>query len=164
MGDSRKYGLEKEQEEKEKRKEEQSKEYNMGDAHGLIDDEHYWRNRDPSPWGRRPKQADIDALEIREMIPSTRTNNKFKFDEDRFMGEALDYIASTYGQHYVGEDKEKTQVVDLWESLGSLDTTSRDTAIKYLSRYGKKGGYNKKDLMKAIHYTILLWYATEAKQ
>ena len=89
---------------------------------------------------------------------------QFKFDEDRFLDEVKEYIASTYGQHYVGEDKEKTQVVDLWESLGSLDTTSRDTAIKYLARYGKKGGHNKKDLMKAIHYTILLWYATEDHQ
>ena len=29
-------------------------------------------------------------------------------------------------------------------------------AIKYLIRYGKKEGYNKKDLMKAIHYIIVL--------
>jgi len=88
----------------------------------------------------------------------------FKYEEDRFLDEVREYIASTYDQHYVGSDKERTQVVDLWESLGSLDTTSRDTAIKYLSRYGKKGGHNKVDLMKAIHYTILLWYATEDKQ
>ena len=28
-------------------------------------------------------------------------------------------------------------------------------------RYGKKDGYNKKDLMKIIHYTILLWHFTQ---
>ena len=29
-------------------------------------------------------------------------------------------------------------------------------AIKYLARYGKKNGKNRKDLLKAIHYVILL--------
>jgi hypothetical protein len=29
-------------------------------------------------------------------------------------------------------------------------------AIKYLCRYGKKDGYNRKDLLKAIHYIVLL--------
>ena len=28
-------------------------------------------------------------------------------------------------------------------------------------RYGKKDGYNKKDLLKIIHYTILLWHFTQ---
>jgi hypothetical protein len=31
-------------------------------------------------------------------------------------------------------------------------------AIKYLARYGKKGGKNRKDLLKALHYAILLMY------
>jgi len=29
-------------------------------------------------------------------------------------------------------------------------------AIKYLCRYGKKDGKNRKDLLKAIHYIVLL--------
>ena len=29
-------------------------------------------------------------------------------------------------------------------------------AIKYLCRYGKKDGKNRKDLLKAIHYVVLL--------
>jgi hypothetical protein len=29
-------------------------------------------------------------------------------------------------------------------------------AIKYLARYGKKNGKNRKDLLKAIHYIVLL--------
>jgi hypothetical protein len=29
-------------------------------------------------------------------------------------------------------------------------------AIKYLCRYGKKAGKNRKDLLKAIHYIVLL--------
>lgn len=87
-----------------------------------------------------------------------------KYGEDVFLQETLDYIKSTYGQHYANSEKQGIQVFDLWDSLGSLGTTSRDTAIKYLARYGKKAGYNKKDLFKAIHYTIMLYYATQGNQ
>lgn len=86
---------------------------------------------------------------------------KYKYNEDAILKEVKEYIDATYGEHYVAKD---IQVIDVWESLGSLDTTARDTAIKYLSRYGKKGGRNKKDLLKAIHYIILMMYADTPKQ
>jgi hypothetical protein len=86
----------------------------------------------------------------------------FKYDEFAFLNDTLQYIVSTYGQHYAHDIQEKgMQVFDLWEGLGSLGSTARDTAIKYLVRYGRKGGHNKKDLMKAIHYIVLLAYATK---
>ena len=31
-------------------------------------------------------------------------------------------------------------------------------------RYGKKEGHNKKDLLKAIHYIVLLWHFTQEPQ
>jgi hypothetical protein len=30
--------------------------------------------------------------------------------------------------------------------------------MKYAQRYGKKDGYNRKDLMKIIHYAIIAMY------
>tara|TARA_R110002073_G_scaffold117171_1_gene255652 strand:- start:565 stop:837 length:273 start_codon:yes stop_codon:yes gene_type:complete len=84
---------------------------------------------------------------------------KYNYNEDVNIKLVKDYIDSTYGQHYVGN--KEIQTVDFWESLGSLDTTCRDTAIKYLARYGKKNGRNKKDLLKAIHYIILMMYAQD---
>ena len=30
--------------------------------------------------------------------------------------------------------------------------------MKYAQRYGKKNGYNRKDLMKIIHYAIIAMY------
>jgi len=81
---------------------------------------------------------------------------KYKYNEDTSIKQLQNYIDETYSQHYVSKD---IQVVDMWESLGTLETTSRDTAIKYLARYGKKGGKNKKDLLKAMHYIILMMYA-----
>ena len=92
-------------------------------------------------------------------------SEKFRFNEDKILGEALTYLESTYAGHYVGElagrEQNNIQTIDVWQTLGSVDTTCRDTAIKYLMRYGKKDGYNRKDLLKAIHYIVLLWYFTQ---
>lgn len=81
----------------------------------------------------------------------------YKYNEDINIAKFVDYINTTYGQHYVGDGE--IQTVDFWQSLGSLETTARDTAIKYLARYGKKDGRNPKDLLKALHYIILMMYA-----
>lgn len=92
-------------------------------------------------------------------------SEKFRFNEDKILNEALTYLESTYAGHYVGElagrEQNNIQTIDVWQTLGSVDTTCRDTAIKYLMRYGKKEGYNKKDLLKAVHYIVLLWYFTQ---
>ena len=89
----------------------------------------------------------------------------FRFQEDDSFREVLAYIAGTYDQHYAHEVAGKNiQVIDMWEAAGSLGTTSRDTAQKYLARFGKKDGYNKKDLFKAIHYILLMLYDTKQKE
>ena len=89
----------------------------------------------------------------------------FRFDEDAFLSEAFDYIQSTYGQHYAHEiNGRNVQVIDLWEGMGSLQTTSRDTALKYLVRLGRKEGFNIKDAYKAIHYICLMVYAARASE
>jgi len=84
-----------------------------------------------------------------------------RFNEKEFLKEVENYIDSTYNQHYVG--KKEVQTIDVWETLGSIDTTCRDTAIKYLMRYGKKGGHNRKDLLKAVHYIVLLAHFTSGE-
>ena len=79
---------------------------------------------------------------------------KYKYNEDIILEELTEYVKSTYGQHYV-----KTgglQALDVFVALGNAETTFRDNAIKYLMRYGQKGGKNKKDLMKVLHYVILM--------
>ena len=47
-------------------------------------------------------------------------------------------------------------LLDLIESIGDAEAFCRSNAIKYLSRFGKKGGKSKMDILKAIHYCILL--------
>jgi Protein of unknwon function (DUF3310) len=88
--------------------------------------------------------------------------SEFKFDEDEILTDIIDYIEGTYSQHYSTEDG--IQAIDVWQSLGTLESTSRDTAIKYLMRYGKKDGKNIKDLYKAVHYIVLMIYENNRTQ
>jgi len=80
----------------------------------------------------------------------------YKYNEDLYIKDIKDYVDSTYGQHYVNDG---IQVVDVWKARGTLETTAADTAIKYIMRYGKKDGKNRKDLLKAVHYIMLMMYA-----
>ena len=81
-----------------------------------------------------------------------------KYREKQILNEVESYVRSTYGEHYVG--KEGFQIQDLLNSIGIAEEFCQANAIKYLSRYGKKKGKNTLDLMKAIHYTILLIHFT----
>jgi hypothetical protein len=105
------------------------------------------------------------SLEPVQEIVAAGPDINFRFKEDEILAKLTTYIESTYAGHYVGnhvgmEDKE-VQTIDVWRTLGSLGSTSRDTALKYLMRYGKKGGHNEKDMLKAMHYVMLLWFATQ---
>jgi len=78
----------------------------------------------------------------------------YKFNEDKILEELKQYIDSTYSQHYATEDN--LQAIDVFTALGSVITTSRDNAIKYLMRFGKKEGMNRKDIIKVIHYMFFI--------
>ena len=78
-----------------------------------------------------------------------------KYNEDKIIQEISDYITSTYGEHY-STTKDGFQVQDMLRQLGIDKDFCQANAIKYLCRYGKKNGKNRKDLLKAIHYIVLL--------
>ncbi len=85
-----------------------------------------------------------------------------KYSEEKILKEVEEYIQSTYDKHYVGEDD--LQIVDFWHMMGSVETTCRDAATKYLARFGRKEGKNKQDLLKAIHYIIMMIHFSELKE
>lgn len=80
-----------------------------------------------------------------------------KYKEDETLRQVSEYIHTTYHSHYTSEGS-KTQVLDLIESIGDAEAFSRSNAIKYLSRFGRKNGKSRLDLLKAIHYCVLLYY------
>lgn len=91
----------------------------------------------------------LDAGEVAEILP-------FKYDEDKILRELFEYIRQTYGQHYVGRGALQLNDMVLSGELVEARGFWKWNAIKYLMRYGKKGGTNRRDLLKAIHYAILL--------
>ena len=84
-------------------------------------------------------------------------NNFWKYEEDKTLKEVEEYLVSTYKSHYTSEQS-KTQTLDLIESIGDAEPFTRSNAIKYLSRFGKKNGKSKQDILKAIHYCVLLYH------
>lgn len=92
-----------------------------------------------------------------KMPEDTNKNGFWKYDEDKTLREIEQYLSSTYHSHYTSEQS-KTQTLDLIESIGDAEAFTRSNAIKYLSRFGKKNGKSKMDILKAIHYCILLYH------
>ena len=85
------------------------------------------------------------------------SNGFWKYNEDKILKEIKEYLGSTYKSHYTSQES-KTQTLDLIESIGDAEAFTRSNAIKYLSRFGKKNGKSKQDILKAIHYCILLYH------
>lgn len=85
-------------------------------------------------------------------------NHFWKFNEGEILKEVESYLISTYKGHYTS-DESKVQTIDLIESIGDAEPFCRSNAIKYLSRFRKKEHSTPKaDLLKAIHYCILLYH------
>ena len=88
--------------------------------------------------------------------PGIQKDCNRKYKEDESIKALQDYISTTYGGHYTS-DNNNVQTLDLIESVGDAEAFCRSNAIKYLSRYDKKG-QAKRDILKALHYSLLLYH------
>jgi hypothetical protein len=79
-----------------------------------------------------------------------------KYQEDKGISDLKDYVSSTYQGHYTNDNSD-VQTLDLIHSVGDAESFCRSNALKYLSRYDKKG-QAKRDILKAMHYCLLLYY------
>ena len=81
----------------------------------------------------------------------------YKYSEDRLLEELRIYIDDTYEGHY-SQNHFKCEVLQATEFImdsGHGDGFCIGNIIKYAQRYGKKDGYNRKDLLKVLHYGIM---------
>ena len=106
---------------------------------------------------------DLSGMELPESmsvnldyIPGIKDQTIRKYKEDESIKSLQDYISTTYGGHYTS-DNNNVQTLDLIESVGDAEAFCRSNAIKYLSRYDKKG-QAKRDILKALHYSLLLYH------
>jgi hypothetical protein len=116
----------------------------------------FWEYDGISLTGNPSPSTDVLNFDIK-MTEETNKNGFWKYEEDKTLKDIEEYLVSTYKGHYTSQES-KTQTLDLIESIGDGEPFSRSNAIKYLSRFGKKNGKSKLDLLKAIHYCILLYH------
>ena len=116
--------------------------------------EYYDRDRNrPIDDGMRPwGHSDYEFLIANKMTEK----RKYKYSEDKILKELDDYIARTYNQHYSSGD-DKIQTLDLIDACGDGEAFCRSNILKYASRYDKKGTA-RRDIMKILHYAVLLMH------
>jgi len=84
----------------------------------------------------------------------------YKYDEDRILKELSEYVDTTYDQHY---SQNKFQATEFIIDGGHGEGFCIGNILKYAQRYGKKDGYNRKDLLKVLHYGIIALYNHDLK-
>jgi hypothetical protein len=85
--------------------------------------------------------------------------NIYKFKEDEVLREVAEYLEKTYKSHYV--DNNNRQLMEDIVDEGDAIPFCRWNSIKYLRRYGKKNGFNRDDLLKSLHYCIIMLGVTK---
>ena len=85
-------------------------------------------------------------------------NHQYKYHEEEILKDIEEYVSNTYNGHYTGTKHEfrKVQTIDLMAARDIAAQFCQANILKYGSRYGSKDGRNKKDLLKVIHYAMLL--------
>jgi hypothetical protein len=78
---------------------------------------------------------------------------QYKYGEARSLKEVEAYVNSTYKEHYATSS---IQTGEFLIALGHGATYFLCNVIKYASRYGKKDGHNRRDILKIIHYGLML--------
>ena len=128
-----------------------SADYNMAD----IDDMymHHFTNANSSyndGWTQEYHQEQLNKM--------ANTDHNFKYHEDEILKDIQEYVSRTYQGHYTGTKHQfrKVQTIDLMAARDIATDFCQANILKYGSRYGSKNGKNKTDLLKVIHYAMLL--------
>ena len=76
-----------------------------------------------------------------------------KFNEETALNMLNNHIIQTYNSHY---SMEKIQSTEFVFDAGHGEGFCLGNIIKYAQRYGKKNGKNTDDLLKILHYAVML--------
>lgn len=86
---------------------------------------------------------------------------KYKYDEKQILKDIRKYIDCTYNEHY---SQSRIQTTEFIIDAGHGDGFCIGNIMKYAQRYGKKNGKSIKDLLKIIHYAIMLISANHTQK
>ncbi len=79
--------------------------------------------------------------------------NNDKFNERTALNMLKNHILKSYDSHY---SMNKIQSTEFIFDAGHGEGFCLGNIIKYAQRYGKKDGRNEQDLLKILHYAIIL--------
>jgi hypothetical protein len=85
----------------------------------------------------------------------------YRYNEAKTLEELKSYIDATYGQHY---SRDKFQATEFIIDGGHGEGFCIGNVLKYAQRYGKKDGRNRKDLLKIIHYAIIMLHVHDLNE
>ena len=93
-----------------------------------------------------------------ELKYEPKTAHFYKYHEEEILKDIEEYVSRTYQGHYTGTKHQfrKVQTIDLMAARDIAPQFCQANILKYGSRYGSKDGRNKTDLLKVIHYAMLL--------
>ena len=96
--------------------------------------------------------------QLEKMDYEPQRNHQYKYHEQEILKDIEEYVSRTYQGHYTGTKHEfrKVQTIDLMAARDIAAQFCQANILKYGSRYGSKDGRNKTDLLKVIHYAMLL--------
>ena len=131
-----------------------SADYNMSD----IDDmyyHHYTNANSPynDGWTQEYHQKELEKMDY-----EPKRNHQYKYHDEEILKDIEEYVSKTYQGHYTGTKHEfrKVQTIDLMAARDIAAQFCQANILKYGSRYGSKDGRNKTDLLKVVHYAMLL--------
>jgi hypothetical protein len=85
----------------------------------------------------------------------------YRYNENKTLEELKSYIDATYNQHY---SRDKFQATEFIIDGGHGEGFCIGNVLKYAQRYGKKDGRNRKDLLKILHYAIIMLYVHDLNE
>ena len=114
---------------------------------------HHYTNANSSyndGWTQEYHQEQLEKM--------AKSDHNFKYHEDEILKDIQEYVSRTYQGPYTGtkHDFRKVQTLDLMAARDIATDFCQANILKYGSRYGSKNGKNKTDLLKVIHYAMLL--------
>ena len=85
----------------------------------------------------------------------------YKFDEDKLIAEFQKYVDTTYKGHYSKNNFQASEfIMDCGHGMGFF----MGNVLKYAQRYGKKGGTNRQDILKILHYALMALHQHDTNQ
>jgi len=85
----------------------------------------------------------------------------YKYNEGELLKEFSQYIDKTYAQHY---SLNKYQSTEFIIDSGHGEGFCIGNILKYAQRYGKKGGKNRADLLKVLHYGLFMLHVHDKQE